>query len=134
MLTKQEFEIEAQKELINNLKIQLAEMKDTFPDQWDKQRGYITTLDCAGLCNESVTTGYDYVVLTEDEIAHRISGDQRDDGSWEVVNQEEFLHNVLVDAEEIMAGMAESVEDIRDASWDMAEHCKQYVEESLNAV
>lgn len=112
MLTKQEFEIEAQKELIDNLKIQLAELEDTFPDQWDKQRGYITASECAGPCNESVTTGYDYVVLTEDEIAHRISGDYRDDGEWEITPPEEFLQAVLIYAEEILAGMLEENDDV----------------------
>lgn len=112
-MTKQEFE--AQKELIENLKTKIKEYwSDVSPDQWDKQRGYITTSECAGPCNESVTTGYDYVILTEDEIAQRSSGDYQDDGPWEIVTQEEFLHNVLVDAEEILASREEERNEPQD--------------------
>lgn len=133
-MTKQEHELQAQKELIENLKAEIKEYwSDVSPDQWDKQRGYITTAECAGPCNESVTTGVDYVVLTEDEIASRNSGDYLDDSPWEIVTQEEFTHNVLVYAKEILVSMKEeNTQSKKDASWDMAEHCREYVKVALN--
>ena len=104
-MTKQELKINAQKELIKNLKAQLTDLGETFPDQWDKQRGYITTSDCAGPCNESVTTGLDYVVLTKDEMVYRLSGDYQEDSPWKIVNPEEFLADVMIEAEEILSSM-----------------------------
>ena len=113
MLTKHEFEIQSQEELIKALKFLIAEYwSDVSPDQWDKQRGYIIVSCCTDTFGTDTTIGLEYVVLTEDEIVYRLSGDYQEDSSWEIVSSEEFLSNVIIEAEEILSSMKTNLDQI----------------------
>jgi len=103
MLTKTE--IENQKVHINLLKSEMqVGYADLDPEDWSEQRGYIPTCEYFNRAGAGTwTEGIDFVVLDEDHIACRTTGDYRDDGDWEIRDPDGFVAWVIEDAEEFLA-------------------------------
>lgn len=91
---------ENQEEHIEYLKSELAMYLDRSPLRWEEQRGYIPTVTYPKQQGPGEwSEGVDYVVLDEFNIAYRESGDWRDDSDWYVYSPDEFVVEVIRDAE-----------------------------------
>ena len=101
-------EIENQKVLIEYLE---SEMRvgylEKYPTQWAVDRGYIATTKYRNLCGCEETDGVEFVVLDDDTIAFRLSGDNRADEQWELDTPERFVQIVLDDAKNFLDVMVE---------------------------
>lgn len=106
-------EIENQKIHIETLKSEMqVGYADLYPERWAEQRGYIPTCEYFNRCGAGTwTEGIHYVVLDEDHIASMIGGDHRDDQEWVITDVDQFIHEVITDAEEFLARWQEEQED-----------------------
>ena len=72
------------------------------------QKGYMPTCEYDNRVGPGTwTEGIDYVVLDEDNISMRLSGDYRDNSNWEVVSPDEFRKLVVQDAKMVLENWRE---------------------------
>jgi len=97
-------EIENQREHIEFLKSEMqAGYADLQTECWSEQRAYIPTCEYTNREGPGTwTDGIDYVVLDDDHVALRRTGDQRDDGDWQISDIDEFVAAVIDDAKDFL--------------------------------
>lgn len=96
------------KKLKDEMQVAYAELD---PERWAEQRAYIATCEYHNRTGPGTwTEGIDYVVLDEDNIAWRLSGDHRDNGDWAITDPDEFVKAVIEDAEEFLATWKDEME------------------------
>ena len=101
-------EIENQEVMIECLKSEMAMLANLPADRWDTQKGYMPTCEYDNRVGPGTwTEGIDYVVLDEDNISMRLSGDYRDNSNWEVVSPDEFRKLVIQHAKMVLENWRE---------------------------
>lgn len=98
-------EIENQEKGITRLSCAMQQnYLNRSPSWWLVDRGYIptceyrNTIDCG-----TWTEGVDFVVLDDEHIAFRLTGDYRDAGDWQIDTPDTFSEFVIEDAESWLA-------------------------------
>lgn len=104
-------ELENQEVLVESLKNQMPIWE---PAGWlkDVVAEYIPTSEYDNVTDFGTwTDGVQFVVIDEDTIVWRLSGDWRDDGDWQLGTLEDFRLAVMEDAEETLQRWQDELED-----------------------
>jgi hypothetical protein len=92
---------------------------DLSPSRWAADRGYIPTCEWTEQdTSNKWTEGVDFVMLDDEHIAFRLTGDYREDSDWQIDSPEKFVELVLEDAREWLVEWQEALE-AADATLDV---------------